>query len=175
MARRATALSRGPQGSADSSVGHEGLGFRVARTTVTAGAHHGARRGPILAGALPELQDDVPVPRGTPRRGRGLVVVSSISGTPRWFARLKKHTLTWCWIPFVCCRMRAWPTGPRMVFGACHSVTAATREHSPRRGFGRSSKGGQALKRACVCSGRGMAGSLCCICLSHPPIGVRYL
>src|SRR5213592_5144086 len=74
MARRATALSRGPQGSADSSVGHEGLGFRVARTAVTAGAHHGARREPVLAGALPELQDDVPVPRGKLRTGRGRVV-----------------------------------------------------------------------------------------------------
>src|SRR5947208_15802442 len=74
MARRATALSRGPQGSADSSVGHEGLGFRRARTAVTPGANHGARREPVLAGALPELQDDVPVPRGKLRTGRGRVV-----------------------------------------------------------------------------------------------------
>src|SRR5205823_13843102 len=74
MARRATALSRGPQGSADSSVGHEGLGFRVARKAVTAGAHYGARREPVLAGALPELQDDVPVPRGKLRTVRRRVV-----------------------------------------------------------------------------------------------------
>src|SRR6266700_4131315 len=71
--------------------------------------------------------------------------------------------------------MRAWRTCPRMVFGACRSVRAATREHNPPRRFGRSAKGGQAPKRACVSRGRGIAGSVCCIRLSHPPIGVRYL
>src|SRR6266576_2985874 len=74
MAHRAAALSRGPQGPAHSSVGDEGLGFRVAWTAVAVGERHGVEREPLLAGAIPELQDDVPVPRGKLRTGRGRVV-----------------------------------------------------------------------------------------------------
>src|SRR5213076_497817 len=74
MAHRAPALSRGPQGPADSSVGDEGLGFRLAWTAVAVGERHGVGREPILAGAIPELQDDVPVPRGKLRTGRRRVV-----------------------------------------------------------------------------------------------------
>src|SRR2546430_12913635 len=73
MAHRAAALSRGPQGPAHSSVGDEGLGFRVAWTAVAVGERHGVEREPLLAGAVPELQDDVPVPRGKLRTGRGRV------------------------------------------------------------------------------------------------------
>src|SRR5213593_4312825 len=69
-ASRGSAFPR-TQGSADSSVGNEGLGFRVARTAVAVGARHGVRREPVLAGAVPELQDDVPVPRGKLRTSRG--------------------------------------------------------------------------------------------------------
>src|SRR5437773_9695066 len=74
MAHRAAALSRGPQGPAHSSVGDEGLGFRLAWTAVAVGERHGVGREPVLAGAVPELQDDVPVPRGKLRTGRGRVV-----------------------------------------------------------------------------------------------------
>src|SRR6266576_2477490 len=74
MAHRPAALSRGPQGPAHSSVGDEGLGFRLAWTAVAAGERHGVGREPVLAGAVRELQDDVPVPRGKLRTGRGRVV-----------------------------------------------------------------------------------------------------
>src|SRR6266480_783331 len=74
MAHRAPALSRGPQGPAHSSVGDEGLGFRLAWTAVAVGERHGVGREPVLAGAVRELQDDVPVPRGKLRTGRGRVV-----------------------------------------------------------------------------------------------------
>src|SRR5437667_3440783 len=74
MARRAAALSRGPQGPAHSSAGDEGLGFRLAWTAVAAGERHGVGREPVLAGAVRELQDDVPVPRGKLRTGRGRAV-----------------------------------------------------------------------------------------------------
>src|SRR5205809_7743170 len=74
MAHRAAALSRGPQGPAHSSVGDEGLGFRVAWTAVAVGERYGVEREPLLAVAIPELQDDVPVPRGKLRTGRRRVV-----------------------------------------------------------------------------------------------------
>src|SRR6266516_3380570 len=74
MAHRPAALSRGPQGPAHSSVGDEGLGFRLAWTAVAVGERHGVGREPVLAGAVRELQDDVPVPRGKLRTGRGRVV-----------------------------------------------------------------------------------------------------
>src|SRR3989442_13442599 len=90
MAHRAAALSRGPQGPADSSVGDEGLGFRLAWTAVAAGERHGVGREPVLAGAVRELQDHVPVPRGKLRTGRGRVValyVRRLSGVhPRYSA-----------------------------------------------------------------------------------------
>src|SRR5438046_10477688 len=74
MAHRPAALSRGPQGPAHSQVGDEGLGFGLAWTAVAVSERHGVGREPVLAGAVRELQDDVPVPRGKLRTGRGRVV-----------------------------------------------------------------------------------------------------
>src|SRR2546427_700946 len=70
MARRARALSRGPQGPAHPPAGDEGLGLRLAWTTLGLGRRDGRGRQSVLARALPELQDHVPVPRGQLRAGR---------------------------------------------------------------------------------------------------------
>src|SRR5436309_9617413 len=70
MAHRARALSRGPQGSAHTPAGDEGLGLRLAWTTLGLGRRHGLGRESVLAGAVPELQDHVPVPRGQLRASR---------------------------------------------------------------------------------------------------------
>src|SRR5256884_3605140 len=70
MAHRARALSRGPQGSAHTPAGDEGLGLRLAWTALGLGRRHGLGRQSVLARALPELQDHVPVPRGQLRAGR---------------------------------------------------------------------------------------------------------
>src|SRR6266567_2991338 len=70
MARRAGALSRGPPGPAHAPVGDEGLGLRLAWTTLGLGRRDGRGRQSVLARALPELQDHVPVPRGQLRAGR---------------------------------------------------------------------------------------------------------
>src|SRR6266576_2072293 len=70
MAHRAGALSRGPQGPAHPPVGDEGLGLRLAWTTLGLGRRDGRGRQSVLARALPELQDHVPVPRGQLRAGR---------------------------------------------------------------------------------------------------------
>src|SRR5882724_4640587 len=70
MAHRAGALSRGPPGPAHAPVGDEGLGLRLAWTTLGLGRRDGRGRQSVLARALPELQDHVPVPRGQLRAGR---------------------------------------------------------------------------------------------------------
>src|SRR5882724_8220394 len=70
MAHRARALSRGPQGPAHPPVGDEGLGLRLAWTTVGLGRRHGLGRQSVLARAVPELQDHVPIPGGQLRAGR---------------------------------------------------------------------------------------------------------
>src|SRR5881628_4105905 len=70
MAHRAGALSRGPPGPAHAPVGDEGLGLRLAWTTLGLGRRDGRGRQSVLAGAVPELQDHVPVPRGQLRAGR---------------------------------------------------------------------------------------------------------
>src|SRR2546429_180854 len=70
MAHRAGALSRGPPGPAHAPVGDEGLGLRLAWTTLGLGRRDGRGRQSVLAGALPELQDHVPVPGGQLRAGR---------------------------------------------------------------------------------------------------------
>src|SRR5438552_15187633 len=70
MAHRAGALSRGPPGPAHAPVGDEGLGLRLAWTTLGLGRRNGRGRQSVLARALPELQDHVPVPRGQLRAGR---------------------------------------------------------------------------------------------------------
>src|SRR6266699_2821530 len=70
MAHRAGALSRGPSGPAHAPVGDEGLGLRLAWTTLGLGRRDGRGRQSVLARALPELQDHVPVPRGQLRAGR---------------------------------------------------------------------------------------------------------
>src|SRR5436309_1905072 len=70
MAHRAGALSRGPPGPAHAPVGDEGLGLRLAWTTLGLGRRDGRGRQSVLARALPELQDHVPVPGGQLRAGR---------------------------------------------------------------------------------------------------------
>src|SRR5213596_1209811 len=70
MAHRAGALSRGPPGPAHAPVGDEGLGLRLAWTTLGLGRRDGRGRQSVLARAIPELQDHVPVPRGQLRAGR---------------------------------------------------------------------------------------------------------
>src|SRR5256885_8000534 len=70
MAHRGGALSRGPPGPAHAPVGDEGLGLRLAWTTLGLGRRDGRGRQSVLARALPELQDHVPVPRGQLRAGR---------------------------------------------------------------------------------------------------------
>src|SRR3989475_3388563 len=70
MAHRAGALSGGPPGPAHAPVGDEGLGLRLAWTTLGLGRRDGRGRQSVLARALPELQDHVPLPRGQLRAGR---------------------------------------------------------------------------------------------------------
>src|SRR6266581_4126281 len=70
MAHRAGALSRGPPGPAHAPVGDEGFGLRLAWTTLGLGRRDGRGRQSVLARALPELQDHVPVPGGQLRAGR---------------------------------------------------------------------------------------------------------
>src|SRR2546430_141169 len=70
MAHRAGALSRGPPGPAHAPVGDEGLGLRLAWTTLGLGRRDGRGRQSVLTRALPELQDHVPLPRGQLRAGR---------------------------------------------------------------------------------------------------------
>src|SRR6266704_3138000 len=70
MAHRAGALSRGPPGPAHAPVGDEGLGLRLAWTTLGLGRRDCRGRQSVLARALPELQDHVPVPGGQLRAGR---------------------------------------------------------------------------------------------------------
>src|SRR2546430_11297137 len=57
MAHRAGALSRGPPGPAHAPVGDEGLGLRLAWTTLGLGRRNGRGRQSVLARAPPELQD----------------------------------------------------------------------------------------------------------------------
>src|SRR5437899_737710 len=70
MAHRARALPRGPQRPAHRPVGDEGLGLRLAWTTLGPGRRHGFGRQSVLACAVPELQDHVPIPGGQLRASR---------------------------------------------------------------------------------------------------------
>src|SRR5256885_209899 len=70
MAHRGGALSRGPPGPAHAPVGDEGLGLRLAWTTLGLGRRDGRGRQAVRARSLPELQDHGPVPGGRLRAGR---------------------------------------------------------------------------------------------------------